>query len=38
VTLNGRPLYTFALDKGKKGSAKGEGIVAFGGTWHVVTP
>lgn len=38
VTLNGHPLYTFALDKGKKGSAKGEGVVAFGGTWHVVTP
>ena len=38
VTLNGRPLYTFSLDKGKKGSAKGEGVTAFGGTWHVVSP
>lgn len=38
VTLNGRPLYTFAPDKGKRGSAKGEGVVAFGGTWHVVSP
>ena len=29
-------LYTFAPDAGKKGSAKGEGVKAFGGTWHVV--
>jgi predicted lipoprotein with Yx(FWY)xxD motif len=36
VTLNGRPLYRFVGDAGKKGSAKGEGITAFGGTWHVV--
>jgi predicted lipoprotein with Yx(FWY)xxD motif len=36
VTLDGHPLYTFAPDKGKKGSAKGEGVKAFGGTWHVV--
>lgn len=36
VTLAGRPLYAFAPDKGKKGSAKGEGVKAFGGTWHVV--
>jgi predicted lipoprotein with Yx(FWY)xxD motif len=36
VTLDGHPLYTFAQDKGKKGSAKGEGVKAFGGTWHVV--
>ena len=36
VTLNGHPLYTFASDKGHKGSAKGEGISAFGGNWHVV--
>jgi predicted lipoprotein with Yx(FWY)xxD motif len=34
VTLNGHPLYTFALDK-KKGTAKGDGIMNFGGTWHV---
>ena len=36
VTLDGHPLYTFAPDAGKKGSAKGEGVKAFGGTWHVV--
>jgi predicted lipoprotein with Yx(FWY)xxD motif len=34
VTLNGHPLYTFSLDK-KKGTAKGDGIMNFGGTWHV---
>jgi predicted lipoprotein with Yx(FWY)xxD motif len=36
VMLDGHPLYTFAHDQGKKGSAKGEGVKAFGGTWHVV--
>jgi predicted lipoprotein with Yx(FWY)xxD motif len=36
VTLDGHPLYTFAPDQGKKGSAKGEGVKAFGGTWLVV--
>jgi len=36
VTLDGHPLYTFAPDQGNKGSAKGEGVNAFGGTWHVV--
>ncbi len=36
VMLNGHPLYRFAPDKGKKGSALGEGIKSFGGTWHVV--
>jgi predicted lipoprotein with Yx(FWY)xxD motif len=36
VTLDAHPLYTFAPDQGKKGSAKGEGVKAFGGTWHVV--
>ncbi len=36
VTLDGHPLYTFAPDEGKKISAKGEGVKAFGGTWHVV--
>jgi predicted lipoprotein with Yx(FWY)xxD motif len=36
VVLNGQPLYRFAPDKGKKGSASGEGIQSFGGTWHVV--
>ncbi|MBV9422020.1 MAG: hypothetical protein JOZ98_03845 [Solirubrobacterales bacterium] len=38
VTLNGRPLYMFAFDKGKRGSAKGEGIKSFGGVWHVASP
>jgi predicted lipoprotein with Yx(FWY)xxD motif len=38
VTLNGHPLYTFIGDSGQKGSAKGQGITAFGGTWHVVLP
>ena len=36
VTLDGHPLYTFAPDGGQKGSAKGEGVKAFGGTWNVV--
>lgn len=35
VTLNGRPLYRFAGDKGKA-EANGEGIESFGGTWHAV--
>jgi predicted lipoprotein with Yx(FWY)xxD motif len=35
VTLGGHPLYTFANDH-KKANATGEGLVAFGGTWHVV--
>jgi predicted lipoprotein with Yx(FWY)xxD motif len=34
VTLNGRPLYTFIEDK-KAGTAHGDGVKAFGGTWHV---
>jgi predicted lipoprotein with Yx(FWY)xxD motif len=36
VLLNSRPLYRFAPDHGRKGSALGEGITSFGGTWHVV--
>ena len=36
VTLGGHPLYYFLEDAGNKGSATGQGIVAFGGTWHVV--
>ncbi len=36
VMLNGHPLYRFAPDTNKKGSALGEGIPSFGGTWHVV--
>jgi predicted lipoprotein with Yx(FWY)xxD motif len=35
VTLAGHPLYTFKLDHNKKAFATGEGIVSFGGTWHV---
>jgi len=34
--LGGHPIYTFAIDT-KKHDATGEGVVAFGGTWHVVT-
>jgi predicted lipoprotein with Yx(FWY)xxD motif len=33
VTLNGHPLYTFAADS--VGTATGEGIKAFGGTWEL---
>ena len=36
VTLAGHPLYTFIGDT-KKNDATGEGIVHFGGTWHVIT-
>lgn len=38
VMLNGHPLYTFVGDNGKRGSAKGNGIRAFGGTWSVLSP
>lgn len=34
VTINGHPLYTYAQDS--KGSALGEGIKSFGGTWWVM--
>jgi predicted lipoprotein with Yx(FWY)xxD motif len=34
VTINGLPLYTYAGDVQQR-SAKGEGVVSFGGTWHV---
>ena len=36
AVLGGHPIYTFAPDT-KKDDATGEGIVGFGGTWHVVT-
>jgi predicted lipoprotein with Yx(FWY)xxD motif len=36
VTLGGLPLYRFLLDHGKKGSANGQGVQSFGGTWHVI--
>jgi predicted lipoprotein with Yx(FWY)xxD motif len=35
VLLNGHPLYFYALDH-KAAVATGEGVVSFGGTWHVV--
>jgi Secreted repeat of unknown function len=35
VTLGGNPLYTFSQDH-MKNNATGEGVTAFGGTWHVV--
>ncbi len=34
LTLGGHPLYFFFMDKTRK-RAHGEGIVSFGGTWHV---
>jgi predicted lipoprotein with Yx(FWY)xxD motif len=34
VTYNGAPLYTFAGDT-NPGDTKGDGVNAFGGTWHV---
>jgi len=37
VTYNAWPLHTFAMDS-QVGQANGEGIVSFGGTWHVATP
>jgi predicted lipoprotein with Yx(FWY)xxD motif len=37
LTLNGHPLYTFSIDRGRRGVAMGEGQVDFG-TWHVVKP
>ncbi len=36
VTLGGVPLYRFSEDT-MKGQANGQGIMNFGGTWHVVT-
>ena len=37
VTYAGWPLYTFANDPGP-GTANGEGIVSFGGTWMTLNP
>ena len=37
VAYNGHLLYGFANDKAQ-GDSKGEGIQAFGGTWHAATP
>jgi predicted lipoprotein with Yx(FWY)xxD motif len=36
VTLRGVPVYRFSGDSAK-GSANGEGIKSFGGTWHVLS-
>jgi predicted lipoprotein with Yx(FWY)xxD motif len=36
VTSKKLPLYTFSKDT-EAGSATGDGVNAFGGTWHVVT-
>ncbi len=36
VTLNGKPVYTFIEDNGRRGEAEGDGINNFGGVWHVV--
>lgn len=35
LTLNGRPVYTFTGDGGRRGVAHGDGQKDFGGTWHV---
>jgi predicted lipoprotein with Yx(FWY)xxD motif len=34
VTLNGHPVYTFATDSARQ--ATGDGVISYGGTWHVV--
>jgi predicted lipoprotein with Yx(FWY)xxD motif len=36
VTYNGHPLYYFSADPGA-GTAKGEGVKAFGAEWYVVS-
>jgi Secreted repeat of unknown function len=37
VLYNGHPLYAFVKDKASS-DANGEGVNAFGGTWHPATP
>jgi predicted lipoprotein with Yx(FWY)xxD motif len=37
LTYNGHPLYTFVNDK-KPGDTNGEGLTAFGGSWHALSP
>jgi predicted lipoprotein with Yx(FWY)xxD motif len=37
VLYNGHPLYNFSKDAASS-DVKGEGINAFGGTWHAATP
>jgi predicted lipoprotein with Yx(FWY)xxD motif len=37
VMLNRHPLYYFSGDKGRMGSTAGQGIMSFGGRWHVIS-
>jgi predicted lipoprotein with Yx(FWY)xxD motif len=37
VAYAGHPLYTYARER-KPGTALGNGLSAFGGTWHALTP
>jgi predicted lipoprotein with Yx(FWY)xxD motif len=37
VTYNGHPLYTYSGDR-KAGDTNGQGLNAFGGLWHAVSP
>ncbi|MGP6157411.1 MAG: hypothetical protein ACLPYS_07890 [Vulcanimicrobiaceae bacterium] len=37
LTYAGRPLYTFIADT-QPGQTNGDGLVAFGGTWHIARP
>ena len=37
LTYGGWPLYTFSGDSGP-GSAKGQSVASFGGTWYALTP
>jgi len=37
LTYQGRPLYTFIADSAP-GQTNGDGLTAFGGTWHVARP
>jgi len=37
VTYNGQPLYTFVRDT-QAGAATGDGVTAFGGTFHLARP
>jgi predicted lipoprotein with Yx(FWY)xxD motif len=37
LSYAGHPLYRFSLDNGP-GDTNGQGLNAFGGTWHVVSP